>query len=354
MMKLGFKAGRKTGFTLLELVIVLAIVSMLAALTTPSIMNEINERRAKVSIQETQMIVDAARSYRIDNGVWPGNATCSNALDVFKTTSPPLLPSISNVNKYNSPYTTSCTAKTFSVDQNLVEDWAGYFANSVAGTEIVSAVSSLVRTTIGIPGSEPALDAKLSRLATGNAELNRMRTALLLGGNNIQEVNNISTVSMDASGTVQAGSIRSLGSAVIDGMLYARSESQFDKTATFKEALQISKVVIEDTRCSGSGNTAMSNSGTLLTCQSGKWSPQASIKQFSTKHATVDASCARNDPTNPAGYDFAMWAIVCGNRFCTAVDQGYKFGVIVESDGGNGPKPWGTAPNANVLVSCAK
>lgn len=202
------------GFTLIELTVVLAILGIMAAMTTPNMADEINQRRAFVAIQETQQIVDAARSYRSAKGVWPGDSTCSNALSVLGSPAQGYLANIGPYNKFNSAYSTSCTSNSFSVDQYAVPDWDGYVANSLPSTIVVNQSTSQLRTTVGLPGSEPALDSKLSRVATGNAELNRMRTDLLMGGNNISEINAI---------TANSGRIASMNSdsSVVNGTLTA-------------------------------------------------------------------------------------------------------------------------------------
>lgn len=56
---------KEDGFTLLELMVVLAIMSVIAAMTTPNMMAEVNLRRADLSIEDTQTLMDAARAYRI-------------------------------------------------------------------------------------------------------------------------------------------------------------------------------------------------------------------------------------------------------------------------------------------------
>ncbi|NVL48663.1 shufflon system plasmid conjugative transfer pilus tip adhesin PilV [Pseudomonas syringae pv. actinidiae] len=206
--------NKQRGFTLMELAVVMAIMGVLAALNTPNIVNELNQRRSDIAAQETQQIVDAARSYRVAKGVWPGDSTCSNALGVLTTASPAYLGAVGPNNRFNSLYSTSCTTNSFSVDQYTVADWDGYVANSLASTTVVNASTHQIRTTVGLPGSEPALDSKLSRVATGNAELNRMRTDLLMGGNNISEINAL---------TANSARITSLNTdqAVVNGTLTA-------------------------------------------------------------------------------------------------------------------------------------
>lgn len=177
----------QSGFTLLEIAIVLAIAAMLAIFSVPSFLEEINERRATVTVQETQAILDAARVFRVQNGTWPGIPTCANAITVLSGGGTPFLGGIGANNKYNFAYTTSCPGNIFRVTQRAIPDWDSYLANALPGTIISVAATNTIQTTIGVPGTEPALDSKLERLATGNPEDNRMRTTLLMGQNQIQE-----------------------------------------------------------------------------------------------------------------------------------------------------------------------
>ena len=271
----GFSVSR--GFTLIELMVVMAILAIVAALMTPNIRNEVNYRRAIVSIQETQLIVDSARTYRMQKGAWPGDATCSDALAILSGASPAFLVGIQQNNKYNSPFSTSCTAYSFSVDQNAIPDWDGYIANSLAGTEIVSAATSQIRTTIGIPGSEPALDAKLSRIATGNAELNRMRTNLLLGGNDIDEVNNLNANSGRFSDSVSSQTLTVQLLASIAGNLSVQGESQFTGPSRFKQDVILEKVVAEGQIGCVTGAIARNADGKTLSCQNKVWTSNGGL-----------------------------------------------------------------------------
>lgn len=273
------------GFTLVELAVVMAILSIVALLTTPSMMEEINKKRADASIAETNIVIDAARSYRMKVGSWPGGATCSNALSVLKNASPPYLVGIGSFNHYASPISTSCTALTFSVDQNIIDDWDGYIANSLAGTEIVNSGSNLIRTTTGIPGSEPALDSKLSRVATGNAQLNRMETTLLLGGNNIDEVNRISAKTGAFSGSISVDQ-----AATIAGMLSAKGESQFTGRATFNNELVLNKKVTAGQKGCTTGAIARDSSGRIMSCQANIWKGSGGVNPGPIKNVAFDTT----------------------------------------------------------------
>ncbi|MCU9528348.1 type II secretion system protein [Pseudomonas mosselii] len=254
---------RQSGFSLLELAVSIAIMAMMTAATVPSYMEGINEMRANLTAQETQSILDAARAYRAEKGGWPGAPLCANALSVLQTTSPPFIGGISSTNKYKSPITTSCTTNTFSVDQNIIKDWEGVVANSLPGTTVVSTATSLIRSTVSAPGSESGLNDKLSRTAQANAELNRMRTTLLMGNNNITEVNNLDTVSVTASGMVSAQTLSSTGRATVGDLAIMGSNT-------------------ESATCSPNGLVSRTAGGTPLNCTNGRW-----VKQVAYNPGTV-------------------------------------------------------------------
>lgn len=289
------------GFTLIEVSVTLAVMAIFAMLAVPSLMADINERRASVTIQETQALIDAARKYRLTNGFWPGGATCINAISTLNSTTPPMLGLGSTTNKYNSPITTSCTAFTFSVDQGATMDWDRVIANGLPGTRVVNPATYTIRTTIGNPGSEPALDDKLARVATGNAELNRMRATLLLGNNNISEARNISTEDLDVTGNVSASKLTTTSDAVIDGALTASSTSQFDKQATFNDIIALSKTVTMGDTCSPTGAIARDSTGQTVSCQSGVWS--LNVSELPTGGACGMASHITGSITKCQGYN---------------------------------------------------
>lgn len=277
------------GFTLIELAIALAIASMAALIAAPSYIEELNDRRANVTIQETQTILDAARVYRQQTGLWPDTGTCSNAMAVLKGTSPPLLAGIGTVNKYNANISTSCTATTFSVDQNIVQDWDGVVANGLPGSQITNAGAHTVRSTVGIPGSEAGLYDKLSRTNTGNPELNTMRTDLRMGNNNITGANNLDAISVAASGQVTAGALGVNG------------------RATLGEFIQLTSSSTEGTACPGAGIQSRTTSGQGLSCQGGIW-----VKSVSWNTGTVSSgSGCGNYPKGSMGFDASGKLYVC-------------------------------------------
>lgn len=167
----------------------MAVMALIAALMTPNSMEELNLRWANLTAVDSTVILDAARSYRVANVFWPCCATCSTAINVLKKGG--YLAALSTDNRYNNPITTSCDSRTFSVAQSAVADWVDYLVNSIAGSEITTAATHQMTSTISVPGSEPALSNKLASVATGNQEDNRMRTTLLMRGQQINEAGNI-------------------------------------------------------------------------------------------------------------------------------------------------------------------
>jgi len=59
------------GFTLIEMVVVLAVVAILAAILTPTIAKNINDAKLARATNETQVIAAAVGSFYKDVGRWP-------------------------------------------------------------------------------------------------------------------------------------------------------------------------------------------------------------------------------------------------------------------------------------------
>ncbi|KZN20681.1 MULTISPECIES: type II secretion system protein [Pseudomonas] len=248
------KARRKqAGFTLIELMVVLAIMGIMAVANVPNFMNQINEKRANKTVVDTQAILDAARTYRSETGAWPGNGTCTDATSALRSTSPPMLAGVTDTNPYNAAISTSCTAKTFSVDQNLISGWDAVVVNTLPGAQLVNAGASTVRSTIGVPGSEAGLDSKLSRVNTGDPQMNRMETDLLLGGHNINEVNDVNAKNVNVGGIVTT------------------NQANITGRASFNEFVELKNAQAEGTTCPSTGLTSRNATGQPLNCMNGVW-----------------------------------------------------------------------------------
>lgn len=195
----------ESGFTLLEMLVVMTIVSMLAALLTPNFVEEFNVKRSDLTVNDTLSLADAARTYRSVTGAWPGGAGCTNAITQLTTEG--YIQGFNAINRFDAPVTTSCDTKTFSIIQNAIAGFDGMIANNLNGTVISNPSTFELTTKIGIPGSEAGLAAKLSRVNTGDAEHNRMRTTFYLGGNDIRESGNINFTKADPVLQAESGSL---------------------------------------------------------------------------------------------------------------------------------------------------
>lgn len=63
----------RRGFTLMEILVVVAIIVVLAGLGTVSLMNELERAKERTATVNAKTIKGAAQSYKVDNGSWPGS-----------------------------------------------------------------------------------------------------------------------------------------------------------------------------------------------------------------------------------------------------------------------------------------
>ena len=82
---------RSRGFTLIEVMVVMVIIGILAAVIVPKIMNRPNEARIVAAKNGIRSIVSALKLYRLDNGRYPTQQQGLKAL-VQKPTSGPAAP----------------------------------------------------------------------------------------------------------------------------------------------------------------------------------------------------------------------------------------------------------------------
>jgi len=63
--------GRRAGFTLIEILVVVAIIGILAAVIVPRIVGRTDEARRTKAMADLRAIENALAMYKLDNGVYP-------------------------------------------------------------------------------------------------------------------------------------------------------------------------------------------------------------------------------------------------------------------------------------------
>jgi len=78
------KERNAEGFTLIEMVVVLAVIGILAAILTPTIAKNINDSKIARATNEVQVIAAAVASFYKDLGRWPtSNGTAGNPDNLY-------------------------------------------------------------------------------------------------------------------------------------------------------------------------------------------------------------------------------------------------------------------------------
>ncbi|MFT4174243.1 MAG: type II secretion system major pseudopilin GspG [Rhodocyclaceae bacterium] len=80
--------GRQVGFSLIEIMVVVVIMGVLAALIVPNLMDRPDQARATAARQDVGAIMQALKLYRLDNGQYPSGDQGLRAL-VDKPTANP-------------------------------------------------------------------------------------------------------------------------------------------------------------------------------------------------------------------------------------------------------------------------
>jgi general secretion pathway protein G len=89
--RLGRNVARRSasrGFTLIEIMVVVAIIGILAALIVPKIMSRPDEARVVAAKQDIGSIMQSLKLYRLDNGRYPTQDQGLAALVTKPTTEP--------------------------------------------------------------------------------------------------------------------------------------------------------------------------------------------------------------------------------------------------------------------------
>lgn len=82
------KARQQRGFTLIELMVVLAIIGVLAALIVPNVLGRADDARVTAARTDVGNLMQAMKLYKLDNQRFPSAEQGLNALILKPTTEP--------------------------------------------------------------------------------------------------------------------------------------------------------------------------------------------------------------------------------------------------------------------------
>jgi general secretion pathway protein G len=66
--------GRRSGFTLIEILVVIAVIAILAAIVAPNVFRHVGTAKDTAARAQIEMLGSALDAYRLDNGRYPTTA----------------------------------------------------------------------------------------------------------------------------------------------------------------------------------------------------------------------------------------------------------------------------------------
>jgi general secretion pathway protein G len=82
-------ASRRSGFTLIEILVVIVVIAILATLVAPNIFQHVGAAKSATAKSQVEMLGAALDAYRLDNGTYPSTQQGLNALWEKPTIDPP-------------------------------------------------------------------------------------------------------------------------------------------------------------------------------------------------------------------------------------------------------------------------
>ncbi len=110
------------GFTLVELITVVAIIAILGAVVTPNILKAIDGSRVVAAVSDVKIIKSAALAYYADTGQWPQSPASASSSDPGFLANPD-----PGIDGWNGPYLESWPPKN---------PWGGVYSLSCAGERL--------------------------------------------------------------------------------------------------------------------------------------------------------------------------------------------------------------------------
>src|ERR1041384_4581603 len=83
------RVGRRRGFTLIEILVVIVVIAILATLVAPNIFQHVGAAKSATAKSQIEMLGAALDAYRLDNGRYPSTEQGLNALWEKPTIDPP-------------------------------------------------------------------------------------------------------------------------------------------------------------------------------------------------------------------------------------------------------------------------
>jgi general secretion pathway protein G len=83
------RSGRRSGFTLIEILVVIVVIAILATLVAPNVFQHVGTAKQATAKSQIEMLGAALDAYRLDNGAYPTTQQGLDALWQKPTVDPP-------------------------------------------------------------------------------------------------------------------------------------------------------------------------------------------------------------------------------------------------------------------------